>query len=446
MIQYYLDLQKQVKVISEHQLTYGQIQKIYSTAFFISLSIRAPGKTWHLYIGRGGGHEGVWLDETAPASVLRRKDTLLEYLRKHLSSCSFVSMDLDQSDRIIKLDYQKFGQLQSILFFWKARKLYFAHYYQESPDSQFKLLLSWVGKAVGVHEKPENLFDCFNEVGRRLDMKHDLASPVIVSIKELLADELKQASLKGLHSAPSFLQRKISNIEGDLNKARQWQQMQKILDQGDSLETYELKIGEHKIKFEGDLNPFERRNLLFEKIKKLKRGEGILTQRLAEAKDQLSNKIQGPKTASMIPIIKPVWGKEDLEGKVIKTTKAAEKDDYKVFKFENFSIGVGQSSSGNDQLRSRWASKEDLWLHLHGAKSAHAIIKMAQVGTPSSEVLDLAASILAYFSHFQGDWIPIIYTQVKNLKGVSGAPGMVIYKKEKHLLCRKIDSAEWLKE
>lgn len=446
MIQYYLDLQKQVKAISEQLLTYGQIQKIYSTAFFISFSIRTPGKTWHLYLGRGGGYEGVWLDEGSPPSVLRRKDNFLEYLRRHISSCSFVSLDLDENDRIIKLDYQKFGQLQSILFFWKARKLYFVHYFQDAPEAPFKLLLSWQGKAVIPNQGVPNLFECFNEVGRRTDMKHDLVSPSSLSIKELLQEELKAASLKGLHSAPSFLQRKITNIENDLERARQWHQLQNVLDEGQSLDMYELKVGDQKIKFEGELNAFERRNLLFEKIKKLKRGEGILSNRLVEAKDQLAGKSTETKSTSAIPINKPIWGKEELKAKATLSNKPTEKEDFKIFKFEDYSIGVGLCSSGNDQLRSRWGSKEDLWLHLDGAKSAHAIIKMAKPGLPPPEALDLAASIVAYFSHISGDWISVIYTQVKNLKGVTGAAGMVIYKKEKHLQCRKIDPAEWLKE
>jgi hypothetical protein len=45
MIQYYLDLENQVKVIQAAHLEQGAIQKIYSTAYVISLSIRVPGKT-----------------------------------------------------------------------------------------------------------------------------------------------------------------------------------------------------------------------------------------------------------------------------------------------------------------------------------------------------------------------------------------------------------------
>lgn len=445
MIQYYLDLQKQVKVINEAELSYGQIQKIYSTAHFISFSIRARGKTWHLYLGRGNGQEGLWLHDQPPVSALRRKDAFLEYLRKHLSSCSFVEIEIDVHDRIIKLSYQKFGKLQSILFFWKARKLYFLHHYQESPETPFKLLLSWHGKAIVPNEDMADLYEFFNEIGRRTDMKHDLHSSSHSTIEQLLQDELNAAKIKGMTSAPSFLQRKISNIESDLNRTRQWNQLQIMLDQGHTLDMYELKVGDHKIKFEGDLNPYERRNLLFEKIKKLKRGENILSSRLHEAKEQLAGKNQEAKSASALPMTKPVWGREDIKENA-NVARTSEKDDFRIFKFEGFSVGVGLSSSGNDQLRNKWASKEDLWLHMDGLKSAHAIIKLQGADAPTAEIINLGASIVAYFSHFNDDWIPIIYTHVKNLKGVTGSPGMVIYKKEKHLRCPRIANAEWLKD
>lgn len=445
MIQYYLDLNKQVKEISEHQLAFGQIQKIYSTSFFISFSIRSPGKTWHLYLGRGAGQEGVWLHNEAPLPVLRRKDTFLEYLRKHISSCSFVSLEIDKYDRILKLTYQKYGNAQNILFFWKGRKLYFLHHYQDAPEAPFKLLMSWHGKAIIPNEDLADYYEFFNEVGRRTDMDHDLHSSSNSTIEQLLQDELSAAKLKGMSSAPTFLQRKINNIEEDLNRTRQWSQMQKMLDQDASLEMYELKVGAHKIKFEGELNPYERRNLLFEKIKKLKRGEGILNQRLNDAKDLLAGKKIEDRTSSSLVITKPIWGKEDKKEGAL-TQKSPEKEDFKVFKFDHFSIGVGLSSFGNDQLRNKWASKEDVWIHLDGIKSAHGIVKLHSSQAITAETINLGASIVAYFSHFNDDWISIIYTQVKNLKGVTGSPGMVIYKKEKHLRCPRIDQKVWLKE
>lgn len=443
MIQYYLDLEKQVKNIKEMSLSQGQIQKLYSTAFYISISIRAPGKTWHLYFGRGAGNEGMWLHDSPPPSELRRRDNFLEYFRRHLSSCSFLDVSLDKHDRIIKFDYQKFGQRQSFLWFWKARKLYFLHYYQDQPEAPFKLLLSWRGKAVVPGVQLTDLFDYFDEIGRHKDMNHDISSPELSTMDKLIQDELKSSNLKDMTSAPNFLQRKKENIEDDLRKARQWEKLQSILDKGDELDMYELKVGDQKIKFEGELNPYEKRNLLFQKIKKLKRGETILTERLGSVQEQLAGKNIAPVKQSTIPIVKPVWGEEKTLQ--IQAPKAAT-DEFKVFNLENCQVAVGLNAQGNDQLRNKWASKEDHWLHLDGHKSSHAIIKVPNNQVITAEALNMAASIVAHFSHFNDDWIPIIHTQVKNLKGVSGAAGMVIYKKEKHLRCPKINLDHLIKD
>lgn len=436
MIQYYLDLETQVKNIKEKALSQGQIQKIYSTAYYISFSIRAPGKTWHVYFGRGSGFEGVWLHNTPPPSEIRRRDNFLEYFRRHMSACSFLDLELDVHDRIVKMTYQKYGEVQSFLWFWKARKLYFIHHYQEKPEAPFKLLLSWRGKAFTPGVELEDLFDYFDEIGRQRDMNHELASSDKRDIAALIDEELKAANIKGIASGPTFLQRKKENIEDDLRRTKQWEKLQSILDKGESLEMYELKVGDHKIKFEGELNPFERRNLLFQKIKKLKRGETILKERLGSVEEQLAGKSVVTKKESSIPINKPVWGEE--KNASVQAERKTD-DEFKVFKLDDIQIGVGLNAQGNDQLRNKWASKEDHWIHLDGFKSTHVIMKLHNNMPLTPDILNLGASLVAHFSQFNDDWIPIIHTQVKNLKGVSGAAGMVIYKKEKHLRCPRIN-------
>jgi predicted ribosome quality control (RQC) complex YloA/Tae2 family protein len=267
----------------------------------------------------------------------------------------------------------------------------------------------------------------------------------MLSVKEILSNEEQAAAMKAGYFKPGFLERKKIKIEEDLNKARQWEKIQHLLNQGDSLDhMYELKVGDHKIKFEGDLNAFERRNLLFQKIKKLKKGETILTERLGTVNKTMEEKPRQEQKVSTIPITKIAWGEETLSASAPeKPTESA--DDFRVLVTPTCQIGVGKSARGNDQLRSKWAGKEDIWLHLDGIKSAHVIIRMSS-GIPSTEEMNLAASILAHFSHFRGDWVPVIFTQVKNLKGVSGVAGMVTYKKEKHLRCPVVDISAFIQE
>ncbi len=442
MIQYYLDLEKQVKNIKEKSLVHGQIQKIYSTAYFISISIRTPGKTWHLYFGRGGGYEGIWLSELPPGAQLRRKDAFLEYLRSHLCSCTFLGLTIDETDRIVALHYQKFGKNNCFFWFWRGRKLYFLHHYLDRHDGPFKLLESWREKSIpSTEQSASDLFQCFNEIGRKRHMAHDLYS-LDRPIEKILEDELKTCSINK-NARPHFLERKKANIEDDLRKARQWEKLQSILEKNVPLEDlYELHVEDQRIKFEGSLNSYERRNLLFQKIKKLKRGESILNARLSSLEEEIQGKSHLRPSIHDIPIIKPAWGVE----KTLKVEQSLkENDEYRVFLFDRFKIGVGTSAQGNDQLRSKWASREDQWIHLDGLKSAHGVLKINQ-GILTPEILDLGASIVAHFSHFLGDWIPIIYTQVKNVKGVTGAQGMVTFKKEKHLRCFRVQLDDLLKE
>src|SRR5690606_25335874 len=192
----------------DKNLEYGQMQKMYSMAYYISLAIRVPGKTNYLYLGRGGGHEGVWLTDTAPMALLRRKDNFLEYFRRHLSACSFLDIVLDEKDRIISLVYQKFGTRQSILLFWRGRKLYFLHHFKDTPDSPFKILLSWRTKSFIPEEENPDLFPYFDEVGRTDEIDRSVASEEFLPIEDLLHREENLVKAKEILDNPTFLQRK----------------------------------------------------------------------------------------------------------------------------------------------------------------------------------------------------------------------------------------------
>lgn len=437
MIQYYSDLKDIISSDQMKRLQGGQIQKIYSTANYLSLAIRAPGKTSHLYLGRGAGHEGLFLSDKAPVSAIRQRERFLEYLRKHLSSCTFRGVEIDEYDRIAVIKYQKFGRLQQLGLFWKARKLYFAHLFQEGPEQGQRLLLSWTNKSMGLTENFVSLFDYFDEVGRSQDLDRESRGNT-GSIEAELEQEEKQLQLGQLIYKPNFIQRKIYNITEDLKRAQQWKELQQFLDSGAEVWDYEFSVGEHKFKFMADLNQYERRNIIYDKIKKLKRGEKILTERLAQAQ-----KLLGENKAAQfkpLPITQVSWGVE----KKLHLKKIVAVNEYKLIKTNFGSVAWGLTSQGNDQLRNKWAHKDDWWFHLDGHKSSHLIVKSDNILTPDQ--LEIVASILAHVSSFKGEWIPVIFTQVKNLKAISGRPGMVVYKKQKHINCRRVDVDYFIKE
>ena len=431
--------------MSEYIQSQGQIQKIYSTAYYICLSIRRRGETFCLYFGRGGGYEGIWFGTQPPVSELRQKDAFLEYLRRYLSSCTLTDLRLDQSDRIVSLEYQKYGVINSFLWFWKGRKLYFVHHFKETPESPMKLLLSWHGKAITPTEDIPNLFSLFDEIGRMTESEQTMRANKVYSIEELLKAELEE--VQNQDEGPkkrSFLERKKENIQADLERAKQWEKLHALLEQRADLDSHhELKVDDQKIKFTSGLNSYERRNLVFEKIKKLKKGEKILGERLKKVEEDLVSHPVAEKLESKIPMVKPVWGVSQ-QNTILKPKN--ERKDYRIFREENVHYGIGLTSQGNDALRSEWGNKEDYWVHLDGRKSAHVVIKLINNQPIQSDILERAASLLAEYSDHKDQWIPIIYTQVKNLKGVTGAAGMVIYKKEKHISCLKQDISTLIKE
>ena len=436
MIQYYRDLKKIIQSDQMKRLHGGQIQKIYSTANYLSLAIRAPGKTSHLYIGRGAGHEGLFISDKPPVSAIRQRERFLEYLRKHLSSCALVYVDIDDHDRIAEIGYQKFGKLQRLALFWMARKLYFAHLYQELPEQPQRLLLSWTNKSFPADEVT-SLYEYFDEVGRSKELDQEGLGKE-VSVEDELEKELKQLQLGQLVHRPSFIQRKIKNISEDLENARQWHGLQEFLDSGIEINDYEMIIAGQKFRFDVDLNQYEKRNLIYDKIKKLKRGEKILVERLEQVKGQEHENSEAK--FKPLPITQVSWGLE----KKTPILKPVTHNEFKVIRTDFGSIAWGLTSQGNDQIRNKWASKEDWWFHLDGNKSSHIIVKSANILTPDQ--IEIVASILAQVSGYLGEWIPVIFTQVKNLKAVSGRPGMVVYKKQKHINCRRVEVDHFIKE
>ena len=102
-------------------------------------------------------------------------------------------------------------------------------------------------------------------------------------------------------------------------------------------------------------------------------------------------------------------------------------------------MGVGLSANGNDELRKNWAKKDDLWFHLEDLRSPHIICKLNNE-VLSENVLKLIGSVMIDYSEFDFSEANLIYTQVKNLKGVKGAPGMVNFKKEKHIKVLCLDN------
>lgn len=391
----------------------------------IVLNVRIPGKTIHLSIGRGNDYCGVWAaDKTVPSSHRIVKDRILEYLRSNVSGKSITDLRCDEKDRCVAITLHDKSE---ILFFWKGRRLHFSHtFFKDNKKFTFS---PW--KSLNIEETDLAGFELFDEIGRKeLDIKLCREGYLELNYEKLF--EKTKIDNKSLKKA----KRKVELIRGDLAKCQLWQELHElaVTDQLD-LSSNIFKWKGLKIKFDRDLGHYQKRDLVFDKVKKLRKGEEVLISRLKDAEEVLSKKeIASDKVIENI--VFPIWSRKNQtqEKRVLK------KEGSHFFEWNNIKIAIGTSAQANDELRKNWAKKDDTWFHLDEYKSAHLFVKGDD--QLMYENIQVYSSILAEYSDFIPDQIPIIYTKVSNLKGIKGIAGTVNYKKEKHLLVQRVNWKE----
>ncbi len=101
-------------------------------------------------------------------------------------------------------------------------------------------------------------------------------------------------------------------------------------------------------------------------------------------------------------------------------------------------ILVGRGAEENDELTTRFARGNDLWLHVRGRPGAHVVLRLEKGKGPDQESLLDAAHLAAHFSDARGESAPeVAYTRVKYVKKPRGAaPGAATYSQERALALR----------
>ena len=426
MIQTYNDIAGQLRQFESGWNGDGQLQKIYSSSRYISLSLRSGGRTVFLFFGRGKGYEGFWIGEKQIPSFLRKKDRFLEYLRKYLPGSRLLGIEMDQDDRIIYINYQKLGKQNRLGFFYYGRKLFFANYFFDSKKGISRVFTSWKGDV----DLLDGFESVFIEAGRK-PQKKTSKSAAIKQIDELLEEEREDSLRRNKGKKEKFLPRKIKNIKKDLERAQSWPNLKEWVEKQRDLAKLPERtmIGDIRIRFRENTH-FKRRDEVYLKIKKLKKAVDIQQGRLEQTAKE-SKGFVGNCERNLLETIIPVWQREDLRLKSEGELKSAGKG-YRVLKFEDLEMGIGLEAKGNDQMRKLWAKKNDWWFHLDGEPGPHIIVKTS-AGAVSLELLEKVALEMVKVGHLERDEVALIYTQVKNLKGVKGKPGSVNYKKEKRV-------------
>lgn len=410
------------QIIENGESTCPKIQKIFSSGKLLLLQLRLRGRNLCISIGRGGEYCGVWDSiSSIPSEYRIQRDQFLEFLRSNIRNARLISIEMDEVDKCLSFNFLDKSRL---LLFWKGRQLYFSYIY--SSNKKWMHFSPWISqKKLEFNE--ENDFDIFDEIGRKqLDKKEVKENKLNLDADTVFNKKVETGYNKKLLKKKNLITKDLDNC-----KVRHEIEEKLIKDELD-LSEHIFKYKNFKVKFNYSDEYYQKRNIVFTKIKKLKKGEEFLTKRLAEVTQELENKKQ---TFVQEKVNTPIWKRVAQKNNDVKKS-----GDHIILKWADITLAIGLNTKGNDYIRSKWSSKGDMWFHLDGDKSAHLIAKNAD--TFDFERYSVFASILADYSEYSGDQIPVIFTQVENLKGVKGAQGKVIYKKEKHLILPKVNWKE----
>lgn len=400
------------------------IQKIYSTPHFLILQVRKIGQTQFLFLGRGGPYQGAFLSSINATSDKRIVDRYLEYARANWRGAKVFSVTHPFKDRVLCIDMIFQGSKKRVYFFWRGRDLFFAQFQEKGHETT--LFCSWLGsELIGVKDDQwENVFR-EKTLPLGLEDKNQDSSDKSFSLELYLSEPftLKQTSKK----LKKRKKRKEERIKQEILRNQSYDELYKIADDLDYLNSIDFyTFYNKKIRFYGCKNVHQKRDLIFDLAKRLKKGLEIQKKRLESLKNSDKPEemtIEKPKT------IQPIW--KTTEASTSKKVFLKEQNLKKVY-LEDVMIGwLGLNAQGNDYIRSRLAKKDHMWFHIDGYTSGHFIY----TGDKSSDfaLFELIGSMLREISKLDLLEIPIVFTKVKNLKGLKGQPGSVLYKKEKRL-------------
>lgn len=398
----------------------GLVQQCTSSPHFLSFQTRFRGKTLYLYFGRGAGYQGFDFSEQKIPAELRIQDKYLHFARKYWRGMRLLELTSSENDRIVTIKAIKLGTPITLWFFWRGRDLFFAHKHELA--NHIEIFKSWTG---------------FSRITNEVNV--DLNESVLFG--ELGYGEVKERNNEGDFSieeyfeafekisVPKVSKSKVRNTKSKIIKDLKRFEILKYLEKQTSKDLTDVNaIGEGRfsVNFCGIEGHFKKREHLFNKIKKWKKSESFLLNRLKslEAEEPIKKEAQKKNIGKSI---QPIWKLDKENQLVIKMPKFIR------FTYKSWTCYLGRTAVESDQIRKEIAKKEDWWIHLDGLRSGHMFIKSGNED-PTPADLEILGSAMVELNGLQIQEIPIIFTRVKNLKGVKGVAGMVNYKKEKHIV------------
>lgn len=274
-----------------------------------------------------------------------------------------------------------------------------------------------------------------HESVRRAQLERALARHVrrLSKKREAIEADLERASrAEALRETASLILAHASEIPPNANsfETRSWSR------EGQPL----------RIELDPRKSPQEQAKALFERAKRLKRGQRVAPERLAAVDAELAglarvkHELAGAKPAEVEAKLETLGvATHEARETVRLRRKAGGRAPYREFVSEDgSSVFVGRSAADNDRLTLRVARPHDLWLHVRGVTGAHVVVRLDKGKSCSSETLIDAATLAAHFSDLRDEpVVDVLYTPRRFVhKRKGSAVGSVTLGREKVIALR----------
>lgn len=265
------------------------------------------------------------------------------------------------------------------------------------------------------------------DLNRRLTSLRDKLQKVLDQISKAEEDARKSDDLQAL---------------GDLILAYQSQ----IPKGAERFETHDFSGNPVTIELDAELGPVKNAERLYRRSKKLRASAEAIPARRAEVEDQLRSVLdqledveqrstQELYQQALLDTRQQVEARQStkerpFEGKSIRTTATS----------AGRQVVYGTNAEANDYLLRRLGKPNDLWFHVRGANSAHALLLTE--GKPErvnpQEIEEVARIVVRHSGQKHSSLVPVDYTLKKFVKRQKGkVPGAAVYSNEKTIHVEK---------
>ncbi len=188
-----------------------------------------------------------------------------------------------------------------------------------------------------------------------------------------------------------------------------------------------------RIKLKPDFSPQKNAEVYYRKAKNEKIEIAKLQEAIALRETERTELQQHRATIEAIETVKELR-------KYLKTNNLGEVDNtpvtidtlFRKVIVDGFEVFIGRNARNNDLLTTRYARKEDLWLHARDVSGSHVVIRRKAGHSFPNRVIERAAQLAAWYSKRRTDSLcPVIVTPRKFVRKTRDlAEGQVIVDKE----------------